>query len=131
MMVRIHQNSGVLVEQALVTLHHNFQITLFLEMYPCATVGKRIAAVDECFVERGSHASPDRFVPCAAMLLDVDARVPVPELEFKHVGSRVVPTRNKSCRVILDRLKRLSDVLHTFDTGRIALWSDQHKIVEH
>src|SRR5262245_30003648 len=43
MLVRAHQNDAVLIEQAFFALNHNFQITLFLEMNPCATVGKCIA----------------------------------------------------------------------------------------
>jgi hypothetical protein len=36
-----------------------------------------------------------------------------------------------SCWLVLDSLKCLRDILHAFDTGGIALWPDQHKVVVH
>src|SRR4029453_2599705 len=82
-----------LVEHTFVALNHDLQITLVLETNPCATVGQCIAAVDARLVEGRAHASAGRSAPRAVELLDVDANVLVPEHEFKHVGSRVIPAR--------------------------------------
>src|SRR5262245_44047726 len=85
MLVRVHQNDGVLVEHAFVALNHNFQITLVLEINPRTTVGQHIAAAGTRHMERGLHAPLNRSIPRAIFLLDIDAEVLVPEREFSWV----------------------------------------------
>src|SRR4029453_10548192 len=82
-------------------------------------------------MERGLHPPIKRFVPRAVEFLDVDANVLVPKHEFTHVGSRVIPARYEGCLLVLDGPKRLRNILLASDTGWIALWPDQHKVVVH
>ena len=47
------------------------------------------------------------------------------------MGTRTIPARYEGRLFVLDLLKRLGDVIHALDAGRIALRPDQHEIVVH
>jgi hypothetical protein len=73
-------------------------------------------------MERRLHSPADRFVPGTIVIFDVDAGVLVPEREFGQMGARVVAAGYEGRLLVLNRLKRLRDVFHTFDAGGVALW---------
>src|SRR5262249_43648491 len=73
MLGRVNQDDTVLVEQQFVPLHRDDEVGLVLERNPRAAVRHNIGSAACCYVERGTHALPDRFVPRPSFLLDVDA----------------------------------------------------------
>src|SRR5262245_29790046 len=83
--------------------------SLVLERNPRAAVRHHIGSGGCCYVERGTHALPDRFVPRPSLLLDVDAGG-LPEVEFGDMGARTVAARDKGCALGLDGLQRKGGV---------------------
>src|SRR5262249_44224629 len=73
MLGRVNQDDTVLVEQQFVSLHRDDEVGLVLERNPRAAVRHNIGSAGCCYVERGTHALPNRFVPGPSLLLDVDA----------------------------------------------------------
>src|SRR6516165_10671084 len=71
MPVWVHQNDGILVEHTFVVFNENLQVTLVLEVCPCATVGQHVTFVGDGHIERLVHALSNRFVPRSLLLLDV------------------------------------------------------------
>src|SRR5262249_47785011 len=130
MLGRVNQDDTVLVEQQFVALHHDDEVGLVLERNPRAAVRHHIGSHGCCYVERGTHALPDRFVPRPSLLLDVDAGG-LPEVEFGDMGARAVAARDEGCTLGLNALQRKGDVPCPLDAGGIVLRSDDDKIVIH
>src|SRR5215472_19102100 len=64
------------------------------------------------------------------VLADVDAGG-LPERELGDMRARAVAAGNEGRALGLDRLQRLGDVGHAFDTSGVALRPDQDEIVIH
>src|SRR5262252_978242 len=109
MLGRINQDDTVLVEQQFVALHRDDEVGLVLERNPGAAVRQNIGSAGCCYVERGTHALPDRFVPRPSLLFDVDAGV-LPEFDFRNMRTGVVAARDEGCTLGLNALQRKADV---------------------
>src|SRR6516225_7173706 len=109
MLGRVNQDDTVLVEQPFVPLHRDDEVGLVLERKPRATVRHNIGSAGCCYVERGTHALPDRYVPRPSLLLDVDADA-LPEIDFRNMRAGVVAARDKGCTLGLNGLQRKGDV---------------------
>src|SRR5262249_52917731 len=96
MLGRVNQDDTILVEQQFVALHRDDEVGLVLERNPRAAVRHHIGSAGCCYVERGTHALPDRFVPRPSLLLDVDAGG-LPEVEFGDMGARAIAARDEGC----------------------------------
>src|SRR3954447_5879846 len=77
-LLRVDQDDAVLIEQPLVTFHHDVQIAAVLERYPGAAVRQHIGVHRRRGVERRAHALPDLPIPGAFLPIDLDAGL-VPE----------------------------------------------------
>src|SRR6516165_7833631 len=109
MLGRVNQDDTVLVEQQFVALHRDDEVVLVLERKPRAAVRHHIGSGGCCYVERGTHALPDRFVPRPSLLLDVDAGG-LPEVEFRNMRAGVVAARDEGCTLGLNGLQRKGGV---------------------
>src|SRR5215469_14146781 len=109
MLGRVNQDDTVLVEQQFVALHRDDEVGLVLERNPRAAVRQRIGSAGCCYVERGTHALPDRFVPRPSLLFDVDAGV-LPEFDFRNMRTGVVAARDEGCTLGLNGLQRKGGV---------------------
>src|SRR5215470_12917201 len=109
MLGRVNQDHTVLVEQQFVALHRDDEVGLVLERNPRAAVRHHIGSGGCCYVERGTHALPDRFVPRPSLLLDVDAGG-LPEVEFGDMGARAVAARDEGGTLGLNALQRKGGV---------------------
>src|SRR5262249_49325365 len=130
MLGRINQDDTVLVEQQFVALYRYDEVGLVLERNPSAAVRHHIGSAGCCYVERGTHALPDRFVPRPTLLLDVDADI-LPEIDFRNMRTGVVAARDEGCALGFNGLQRKGDVPCPLDAGGIVLRSDDDKIVVH
>src|SRR5262249_43746486 len=101
MLGRVNQDDTVLVEQQFVSLHRDDEVGLVLERNPRAAVRHNIGSAGCCYVERGTHALPNRFVPGPSLLLDVDADA-LPEIDFRNVRAGVVAARDEGCTLGLN-----------------------------
>src|SRR5215467_16392926 len=127
---RTHKHDAVLIEHALIPFDLDCEITLALEVYPRPAIRQHVGAARGSGVECCSHTLADRFVPKAFVVLDVDPGI-FPKLQFGDMCAGSVTTRNERSLVVLDTLHRLSDVLHSLDTGGISPRPDQHEVVVH
>src|SRR5262245_56642536 len=128
---RGHRYTGLLVDHAFVVFNENWQVTPVLEVYPRRAVGQDIAIAGDRHLERSIHTLVNRCVPGAAVVLDIDPEVLVPDHEFLDMGARTIAPRYERRRFGLDRFKRLRNVLQILNARGIALWPDQYEIIVH
>src|SRR5262245_49246160 len=69
MLGRVNQHDTVLVEKQLIALHCDDEVAPVLERKPRAAVRHHIGSAVCCYVERRTHALPDRFVPRPSFFL--------------------------------------------------------------
>src|SRR5579871_5893466 len=99
-------------------------------MNPGSPVGENIGIAGPGNIERRAHPLADRVVPAALILIDVDARI-LPQSQLSHMSAGAITARNEGRALVLDRPQCLADILHSPDTGRIALRPNQHEVVVH
>src|SRR3546814_10607479 len=88
-LLRVHEDDAVLVEQPFVALDEDFQVLPVLEVEPGAPIGEGVGVHACCGVQRRPHARAGFAVPCAAGLGDVLAGR-APQFELLLVRAAVV-----------------------------------------
>ncbi len=131
MLGRIDQHHAVRIEQCLVALQHDGQVTAVLERQPGAAVAQGVGVQRRCGVERLSHSRADFAVPLAAACSDrVDSGL-LPRAQLRGMRAALVPARNEQGLARSDPAQGLRQGLDLHDPGRIGLGPDEHEIVVH
>src|SRR6516225_1457892 len=130
MLRRVYQHYSILIEQAFITFNLDHKVALVPKRKPSTAIGQHIGLGDRRVSERRTHALTDFFVPRPFFLIDVDASR-LPKIKFGDVGAGTIPPRDKGRAFGHDLLERSGDVLHSPDASRIALGSNEHKVIVH
>src|SRR3974390_2057972 len=130
MLRRVYQHYCILIEQAFITFDLNHKVAFIPKRKPSTAVGQHVGLRGRRIIESRTHALTYFFVPRPFFLIDIDASR-LPKIKFGAVGAGTISARDKGYVFGHDLLECSRDVLASLDASRIALGSNEHKVIVH